>query len=172
MAATLLNAAADNRQLLVDYITRHQREHYRLALSYVKNREAALDVVQESIVKALTKIDSLREPAHLKTWFYRILLNESMNHFRKNRDLLPFDEVLWDRPAVVRDPGDLLDLYDAIDRLAPQEQALIKLRFFEDMKLEEIAHITRTNLNTVKSRLYKTLGKLRDMTGEELADAP
>lgn len=172
MAATPLNTAVDNRQLLLDYIIAHQREHYRLALSYVKNREAALDVVQETIVKALTKIDSLREPAYLKTWFYRILLHESMNHFRRHRDLLPFDEVLWDRPAMVRDPGDLLDLYDAIDRLTPQEQALIKLRFFEDMKLEEIAHITRTNLNTVKSRLYKTLGKLRNMTGEELTDAP
>lgn len=167
-----LNAYTDNRQLLVDYITDHQREHYRLAFSYVKNRDAALDVVQESIVKSLTKIDSLREPAYLKTWFYRILLNESMNHFRKNKDLLPFDEVQWDRPAEARDPGDLLDLYAAIDRLTPQEQALVRLRFFEDMKLEEIANVTGTNLNTVKSRLYKTLKKLRDMTGEELHDEP
>lgn len=167
-----MNAYTDNRQLLVDYITDHQREHYRLAFSYVKNRDAALDVVQESIVKSLTKIDSLREPAYLKTWFYRILLNESMNHFRKNKDLLPFDEVQWDRPAEARDPGDLLDLYAAIDRLTSQEQALVRLRFFEDMKLEEIANVTGTNLNTVKSRLYKTLKKLRDMTGEELHDEP
>ena len=70
---------AHNRQLLVDYITAGQADFYRLAYSYVKNRDAALDVVQESIVKALTKIDSLREPAYLRTWFYRILLNERMN---------------------------------------------------------------------------------------------
>ena len=60
------------RQQLSDYIVAHQEEFYRLAYSYVKNRDAALDVVQESIVKALAKSDTLRRPEYLKTWFYRI----------------------------------------------------------------------------------------------------
>ena len=44
---------------------------------------------------------------------------------------------------------------------------MIRLRFFQDMKLEEIAQVTETNLNTVKSRLYKSLRRLRELTGEE-----
>ena len=48
---------------------------------------------------------------------------------------------------------------------------MIRLRFFQDMKLEEIAQSTGTNLNTVKSRLYKALDKLRAMTREEIHDA-
>ena len=157
-------------QLLVDHIVSGQADFYRRAFSYVKNRDAALDVVQEAVVKALSKADSLREPAYLKTWFYRILLNESMNYFRRSRGLLSFDEALDDRPAPCPDPGERLDLYDAIERLSPQEQTVIRLRFFEDLKLEEIARATGTNLNTVKSRLYKSLKKLRDLTGEELYD--
>lgn len=157
-------------QILVDHIVAGQGDFYRLALSYVKNRDAALDVVQEAVVKALSKADSLREPAYLKTWFYRILLNECMNYFRKNKGLVSFDEALDDRPAPCRDPGERLDLYDAIDRLSPREQTVIRLRFFEDLKLEEIARATGANLNTVKSRLYKALKKLRDLTGEELYD--
>ena len=51
----------DIRRLLADYIVSHQEDFYRLAFSYVKNRDAALDVVQESIVKALSKADTLRE---------------------------------------------------------------------------------------------------------------
>ena len=81
----------DIRRLLADYIVPHQEDFYRLAFSYVKNRDAALDVVQESIVKALSKADTLREPAYLRTWFYRILLNESMNHFRRTRRILPLE---------------------------------------------------------------------------------
>ena len=77
------------RQQLSDYIVAHQEEFYRLAYSYVKNRDAALDVVQESIVKALAKSDTLRRPEYLKTWFYRILLNESMNHHRRAKRLVP-----------------------------------------------------------------------------------
>lgn len=164
--------APDNRQLLVDHILNGQTDFYRLAMSYVKNRDAALDVVQEAIVKALSKVDTVREPAYLKTWFYRILINEAMNHFRRNRNLVSLEEVMADRAAEPRDPGERLDLYDAIDRLSFPEQTVIKLRYFEDMKLEEIARATGTNLNTVKSRLYKAIRKLKDMTGEEIDYAP
>ena len=165
-------SAADNRQLLVEHILNGQTDFYRLAVSYVKNRDAALDVVQEAIVKALSKVDTVREPAYLKTWFYRILINEAMNHFRRNRNLVSLEEVMVDRAVESGDPGERLDLYDAIDRLSFQEQTVIKLRYFEDMKLEEIAQATGANLNTVKSRLYKAIRKLKDMTGEEIDYAP
>ena len=164
--------APDNRQLLVEHIVSGQTDFYRLAMSYVKNRDAALDVVQEAIVKALSKVDTVREPAYLKTWFYRILINEAMNHFRRSRNLVSLEEVMADRAAESRDPGERLELYDAIDRLSFPEQTGIKLRYFEDMKLEEIAQATGTNLNTVKSRLYKAIRKLKDMTGEEIDYAP
>ena len=126
---------AHNRQLLVDYITAGQADFYRLAYSYVKNRDAALDVVQESIVKALTKIDSLREPAYLRTWFYRILLNESMNYFRRNQRLLSLEDAVWDRGAEDPDPAERLDLHAAIEALSDAEQAVVRLRFFVDLKL-------------------------------------
>ncbi len=134
---------------------------------YVRNRDAALDVVQESIVKALAKSDTLRRPEYLKTWFYRILLNESMNHHRRAKRLVPLEDTLLETPVPARDPGERLDLYDAIERLDWKEQTVVRLRFFEDMKLEEIARVTNTNLNTVKSRLYKSLRRLRELTEEE-----
>ena len=118
-------------------------------------------MVQEAVVKALTKVDTLREPAYLKTWFYRILLNECMNHFRQSRRLVPLETSLDERAAEGRDPGERLDLYDAIGKLSPREQAVIRLRFFEDMKLEDIALADNENLNTVKTRLYRSLKKLR-----------
>ena len=108
----------DNRQLLVEHILDGQTDFYRLAMSYVKNRDAALDVVQEAIVKALSKVDTVREPAYLKTWFYRILINEAMNYFRRNRNLVSLEDVMVDRAEEPRDPGERLDLYDAIDRLS------------------------------------------------------
>ena len=163
-----MNTAPDNRQLLTDNILAHQEDFYRLAYSYVKDRDAALDVVQESIVKALTKAASLRDPAYLRTWFYRILVNESMDFFRRGRRLVPLEGQLDQAAAPEPDRSAWLDLYDAIDRLNEKERTVIRLRFFEDMKLEEIARVTGANLNTVKSRLYKGLKRLKDWTGEEL----
>ena len=171
MLLSLNYDAKYKRQLLVDHIVGHQADFYRLAYSYVKDREAAMDVVQEAIVKALDKVDGLREPAYVKTWFYRILLNETMDHFRRARDVVPFDEALEVQGPPGLDPGERLDLYDAIGRLSFAEQTVIRLRFFQDLKLEEIAQATGANLSTVKSRLYKALRKLKDMTGEEIDHA-
>ena len=91
-----------------------------------------------------------------------------MNYYRHNRRLVSLEEEgLPETAAPQGDHAARLDLYAAIDRLDSREQAIIRLRFFQDMKLEDIAQVTGTNLNTVKSRLYKSLRKLRELTGEE-----
>ena len=165
---TRLTAPTDKRQLLIDHILAGQDGFYRLAYSYVKDPDAAMDVVQESIAKALGKVDGLRQPAYLKTWFYRILVNESVNYFRHSRRLVPLDQ---DGPELSAAPepdySARIDLHNAIERLGEKERTVIRLRFFEDLKLEEIAKITGANLNTVKSRLYKGLKRLRAWTGED-----
>ena len=60
-----------------------------------------------------------------------------------------------------------LDLYDAIDLLKPKYKTVIILKYFDDMKIEDIAKVLDENVNTVKSRLYRGLKKLR----LELTDA-
>lgn len=60
-----------------------------------------------------------------------------------------------------------MDLQDAIDQLPPKYKTLIILRFFEDLKIHEIAAITDLNVNTVKTRLYSALKKLRIEVGED-----
>ena len=59
------------------------------------------------------------------------------------------------------DPEAALDLYRAIGTLEPKLRTVIILRFFEDLKLEQIAKVTHTNLSTAKSRLYRGLGLLK-----------
>ena len=132
-------------------------------------QEAALDVVQEALEKGLRGLTSLREPAYMKTWFYRILVNESLTYLRRHRrEVLPFEEALADLPAQpAPDRAEALDLYAAIDRLDPKLKTVVMLRFFEDMKLAEIAQVTGANLNTVKSRLSTALRRLRLAMEEE-----
>ncbi len=148
-------------QELEAYIVDHQDSFYRIAFLYVKDREAALDVVQNAIVQALTHADTLRDPAYMKTWFYRILVNEGLGYLRKNRRFLPVEELPEDF-ADEEDIAGRLDIYRAVGELPPRLRTVVVLRFFEDMPLADIARVTRTNLSTVKSRLYKALAVLRD----------
>lgn len=159
----------DKLEALKEYVKLNQRDFYRLAFSYTKNSDAALDVVQESIVKAIDKIGSLKEAAYLKTWFYRILINESLMYLRRSKQLALVENIEdgMEESGSGKDLAQSMDMYNAVQALELKIRTVIILRFFEDMKLEEIAGITKTNLSTVKSRLYKGLELLKISIGGE-----
>ena len=153
-------------QELVLFIESNQERFYRVAYAYVKNREDALDIIHNAIVKALQSYDSLRKPEYAQTWFYRILINESISFLRKNRKLIPMDELPESQFSGQQGASDqfkdeYIDLFAAIDKLPTELKTIVILRFFEDMKLESIAEITSANLNTVKSRLYRAIKRLK-----------
>lgn len=71
----------------------NQEKFYHLAFSYVKNRDDALDIVQDAVCKALRSCDSLRNEHALNTWFYRIVVNESLTFLQKRKEeYLPYKE--------------------------------------------------------------------------------
>ena len=146
--------------LIVDYITSNQKIFYRICYTYLKNEQDSLDAIQNAIYKALSNYKNLRETLGLKKWFYRILVNESLQIIRKdNKYVLVEDEIeiiAFDEYSVYND-----NLYDDIDKLPTDIKTVIVLRFFEDLKLDDIAIITQTNVNTVKYRLYRGLDLLR-----------
>ncbi|WP_398440884.1 sigma-70 family RNA polymerase sigma factor [Sedimentibacter sp.] len=147
---------------LEEYVVENKEKHYRIAYSYVKNTDDALDIVQESIFKALISLNTLKNPEFMKTWFYRILVNCSLDCIRKQKKIITLDnEVLYSYINEFNDTYTDIDLHKALDELPDSYRSIIILRFFEDLKIEEIAEILNENINTVKTRLYKSLDKLR-----------
>ncbi|MGN0298581.1 MAG: RNA polymerase sigma factor [Lachnospiraceae bacterium] len=147
---------------IVQYITENQEKFYRLAFSYVRNEEEALDIVQNSIVKALEKYDTLRNPDAIKTWFFRIIVNESLGYIKKsNRELAYDPELLEDIEAETPKVELNLSIQSAMDQLNDKMRTVIYLYYFEEMNFREIAKITGTNLSTVKYRHYTALKLLK-----------
>lgn len=131
---------------------------YRLAFTYVKNESDAMDIVQESSYRAIKNSSSVKNAAFIKTWLWRIVINTSLELLRRNQK-----EVSYDEPPE-RGKEDIyldFDTIDALNILNEKERAVIVLRYFEDRKLQEIADVLEENLNTTKSILYRSLGKLR-----------
>ena len=101
----------------------------------------------------------------LKTWYYRIVVNEALQYLRKYR------REISTQPEDMREEAYLEEGYDRADedaqvfervlKLPPDMKTVVLLRFYEQLSLAEIAKVTDTNLNTVKSRLYAALKKLR-----------
>ena len=157
----------DVKEILIEYIKDNQEKLYRIAFSYSKNEEAALDIVQEAITKALKNINKLREESYIKTWFYRILINEALQYIRKNKIILTCElEAIENKVDCNADLAEGLDIYKYVQNLNEKLKTVIILRFFEDMKIREIARITKTNESTVKSRLYKGLKELKRLIEE------
>ncbi len=149
------------RGQLETYLIENQTRFYRLAYSYLQNREDSLDAVQTAACRALERRDSLREAAALRSWFTRILINVCMDLLRQRKQVtLVSDEGL--NNSSYEDPLPEDDaLSHRVDVLPPEVQTVVRLRFYEDFTLREISDATGWNLNTVKSRLYAGLKKLR-----------
>ena len=144
------------------YIIENQNRFYRLAYSYVGDREAALDVVQNAILKGLEKCDTLRNQDAVKTWFYRIVVNEALQILRaRKREELSADREVFEQaytePAYDRER----EVYEAVRNLPDPGRTVVILHYYEDLTLKQIAEITDVNLNTVKYRLYSSLERLK-----------
>ena len=146
------------QESLINYVKDNKEKLYRVAFSYSKNEEEALDIVQEAITKALKNINKLKQTEYVKTWFYRILINECLQYIKRNKRIITCELSEIENQIESKNMSpDELDVYNYVQNLNEKLKTVIILRYFEDMKISEIAKITKTNENTVKSRLYKAL---------------
>lgn len=145
-----------NYQLTVDALLRYQDAMYRIAMSTVRNADDALDIVQASALKALENYHKLKSPDSIRSWLFRIVVNEAIDHIKASgRELLgeenipeaPYHEPAYDRSGE--------DVYEAVMKLPEQLRILVILRYYEELSLKEISEVTGINLSTVKTRLYK-----------------
>ncbi len=149
-----------NLQETENTLLKNYEKYYRLAYSYTKNKEDALDVVQESAYKAIRDCSKVENPAYLPTWIYRIVINTAVDLLRKQQkdsSCTGIPEERCGREDIYRDP----DLENALNSLNQTEKTIITLRYFEDLRLEDVARIMNLNQNTVKAKLYRGLKKLR-----------
>ena len=157
----------NNRQLLEKFITENLDGAYRFAYSYTRNETSAEDVVSESVVKALKSVNSLKNQAYLKTWFYKIIINTALSHIKKESKLVYLNPESSPTIEPFAEDYSSLSFRELIDKLEPKYKSIIILRFFEDMTLEEIAMTLEENINTIKTRLYRGLKLLKIEMEEE-----
>jgi RNA polymerase sigma-70 factor (ECF subfamily) len=167
--------AGGDREALGPLMERHYRRLYRIALGYVRNPDDALDVVQEAFVKAYRNAARWDGSAGAGPWLSRIAVNLSIDRWRRNRrreaTFSPLDD--GDRApslaGAAPDPtGNVLGrerrerLQRALAVLPEKQRAVVVLRHYQDLSLEEIAETLGMRLGTVKSSLHRALARLRE----------
>ncbi len=140
----------------------YETDIYRMAYVYVKNKEDALDLVQEVAYQSFKKISTLKKTEYFKTWLMKITINCALNLINKNKKVIPLKsnfEVLIGSED--EDIALTVSLHELIDTLKEDEKSVILLKYYDDRTLKEISEILDIPLGTVKSVLYRALGKLR-----------
>ena len=154
------------QQKVEDQILDNYEAMYRLAYSYVRNEEDALDIVQESVYKAIKNAGKVQQEAYIRTWIWHIVMNTAVDLIRSRKNETGLEEA---GETGKEDTYQDFDTLEALKILEPREKAVIVLRFFEDQKLEDIARTLQENTNTVKTILYRSLKKLMvELTEGEL----
>ena len=146
-------------EMMEQLINLHYSGLYRMAYKYVCNEQDALDIVQESAYKAMKHCGSLREPQYALTWLYQIVRNEAVSFLRGQKPSVPIWEMDGGTEAAYTD----IDLHRAIAQLPVGEKSVVFLRYFDGFSFKQIAEILQENINTIKSRLYRALQKLKAM---------
>ena len=151
--------ASEKEALVHECLVKNYEKYYRMAYSYVFREQDAMDIVQEGAYRAILKSDLLKQPEYVDTWICKIMINEALRFLKKNK----LAEV--DMDAVPEqgqeDQVEDIDLQRALDKLDEQERTIVVLRYFEEEKIDTIGKVMDLNVNTVKSRLYRAMDKLK-----------
>lgn len=132
---------------------------YRTAFSYLKNEGDSLEAIQEVTYRAYRSIKTVKEPTYFKTWLIRIMMNYCQDVIKKSKR-----EVLEERILSIQgitEDFTFLEVEEALLNLSDYERELLHLKYFEDIKIKEIAVMWNTPEGTIKTRLHKALRSLR-----------
>jgi len=154
----------------------HKSQLYRMAWTYLRQEQDALEAVQETVCRAYVGLKKLRNDELFTTWLVRILLNVCMDELKRRGRQSPSSEP-WqqDQPRgktmCSTDRQDLtvedrLELEQALQRLDEPEKQVILLKYFEDMTITDIANVLGCPPGTIKTRLHRALVQLRDWLGK------
>ena len=151
-----------NEGAQLQLITLYKESMYRVAYSYMQNEHDANDVLQEMMYQCLKNMHKVQTPEYFKTWLVRIVINTCLMMKRQQKRIVITNDLV-EKPQYM---SELFELNDVISQLPIEQQELIHLKYFKDLKNSDIATLQNIPEGTVKSRLHKTLKRLRRLLGE------
>lgn len=141
-------------------ITNHKQAMYYMAKTILRNEEDCADAIQESIIKAFVNMHSLKEPSYFKTWLIRIVMNECYQLIRKQKNIIPLDSIM--EPAYVQPMSQGIEIEEALQLLSNEHRQLLMLFYTVGLSIKEIAELLDLPENTVKSKMHRAKGKMRE----------
>lgn len=165
-----LYRSGDRERAFSEIVKAYSERLFWYVRQFVCCHEDADDLIQEIFIKVWAALPSFREEARLYTWIYRIATNETLNFLRKQkvRAALTFKSIDSEMERKIdEDPyfnGDAAQraLMKAVQKLPEKQRIVFSLRYFEDMKYDDIAKLTGTTVGALKASYHIAYEKIKE----------
>lgn len=153
-------------------VQQYQQKLFMYVLKYIHDEESAADVVQEAFIKMYINLNSYDLSRPFSAWAYRITHNEMINHIRKNKPVVEYDErtqyddVYDDRPDLAEEIDKSLkanQLHLLISKLPMKYKEVINLHYFEHCDYDAISQVICRPSATVGTRLRRAKEQLKQL---------
>jgi RNA polymerase sigma-70 factor, ECF subfamily len=148
-------------------VRRYQKALYFLCLRYVHDHDAAADLTQRAFIRALEKMDELREASIFRSWLFRIGVNLALNHLRDHARFIDEDGPADDPPRTpeaqsrIEAAEESLALRHAVGQLPTKQRMTLELRVYEDLPFRDIAAALDTTVGAAKVNFHYAVRRLR-----------
>lgn len=156
------------KEQLGNLILDSERQLYSTAKTILFCDQDCADAIQETIVKAFSKIDTLKNDKYARTWLIRILINECYNLVRRSSKFISLENLEDRQEMNAEEAKDYSELYAAVNSLKEELRLPVILYYIEDFSVREIAQILEISEGAVQKRLARARGKLRQELQEVL----
>lgn len=160
---------AGNSAAFASLIEEYQKKVYSVAYGIVRNPEDAMDIAQETFIRVWDRIGTWRGDAALSTWICRVASNLALDFLRKNKRVVPVEDIEYGRDVVQPSvEADVLnaeaktELDRAVSQLPEEYRQLVVLRHTGDMSYQDMADLLGLSLSQVKNRLLRARQMLRE----------
>lgn len=153
-------------QAFTTIVREYQEPLYRQIRRIVLYHDDANDVLQNTFLKAWGALDSFRGESKLITWLFRIATNEALNYLEKEKNYARMSEVesnvvsqLQSDPYFDGDETEL-ELQEAISKLPEKQRLVFNMKYFQELKYEEISQILDTSVGALKTSYHIAVQKI------------
>lgn len=164
-------AKQGDKESLLSLVMAQKTDYYKLAYVYMKNKDDALDAMQDMIVTLYENISKLKDEDAFYSWSKTILVNSCKNKLRKKKRLVSLDEIKEQPAYEIYDNSEtkiVLEKY--LSKLNEKHQEVIRLKYFLGLDYESISEVLKIPLGTVKSRISIGIKRLKESLGGEIND--
>ncbi|NKQ22645.1 sigma-70 family RNA polymerase sigma factor [Brevibacillus laterosporus] len=166
-----------NEAIMERIMNEYGRRVVHLVYLIVKNRTSAEDIAQEVFVKVYRHLPSFRGESSIQTWIYRIAINEAKKHVRSwyVRNIFPslFGEYLHtqkeqdETEPLVMKQVERKEFVQLVLKLPLSYRQVIVLHYYQDLSIEEVAHVLEASQGAVRNKLYRGRKKLKQLLERE-----